>query len=137
MVGGLNETVMQETESRLSIHIIGRVMDCRNEVTVVFPHEPGTIILSVPIIPEDTVQDVRNTLAAMLTVHMERLNWRLAIGQRPYTVKDCHKAANGFQKHRSSDEIFDSAAYFFDEDMGLSPTCTVVQVGPYKGKDDL
>lgn len=128
---------MQETEDRLSIHIVGHVMDCRNEAIVAFPYEPGTIILSVPIIPEDTVQDVRNTLTAMLAVHMERLNQQLAIGQRPYTVKDCYKAASGFQKHRSIDEIFDSAAYFFDEDMGLSPTCTVVQVGPYKGRDDL
>lgn len=117
-----------EPENRLFARVVGRLADCRFEPL----HDPlhifGAILLSVPVIPEDTVQDVRDTLTTMLGVHLERLDYRLSESQTPYTAEDCQKAASAFCQHRQADEIFDSAAQPFDEDEGMSPTCAIVQV---------
>lgn len=120
--------IREEPENRLFARVVGRLEDCRIEPL----HDPlhifGAILMAVPVIPEDTVQDVRDTLTTMLGVHVAGLDYRLSESQTPYTAEDCLKAASVFCQHRQADEIFDSSAQPYDEDAGMSPTCAIVQV---------
>ncbi|GBQ47898.1 hypothetical protein [Komagataeibacter europaeus] len=122
---------MNPTENRIFIRPVRRIEDVRRaDCPASNPlHIFGEVIMSVPVAPNDTVADVRQTIATMLEVHGAGLDASNSESQTPYTADDWQKAVAAFASDRADTDVFDPTALPYDDtpDQMRWPTNWLVQ----------
>ena len=119
-------------ENRLFLRTVCRIADVRDDAQTAqdllsVPHIFGAFVMHVPVLPDESLADVRATLKTMLQFHGERMDYTNSQTQQPYTVEDWGRAIDAWESYCPADTILDKDALPFSEENGCSPTQWVVQ----------
>ncbi|MCP1243621.1 hypothetical protein [Acetobacter lambici] len=119
-------------ENRLFLRTVCRIADVRDDAQTAqdllsVPHIFGAFVMHVPVLPDETLADVRATLKTMLEFHGERMDYTNNRTQQPYTVEDWSRAVDAWEDYCPADATLDKDALPFSEESGCSPTQWAVQ----------
>lgn len=131
------------SEPRLFIRPVGRIDDVSNMESILaaekngIPAITGELLLSVPVLPGDTLSDTKDIIMTMAEVRMPEglmprgaLDPKMTETGQNYTKKDWEAALKLYCRSRADTEITDPSAARYDQDAERCPTNIIVQVIP-------